>query len=153
VIVTTSSDERGERLAGLGADGVINYRKQADWPQQVRTLTGGSGADVVVETGGGATYLQSLQAAAWNGRIALVGLMTGIDDPGGSLAPILFRNLTVRAVQVGSRADVEAMLRFMEVVKLEPIIDSSYGFEEAKSAYRRLESGQAFGKVVIGYGA
>ncbi len=149
VIVTTSSDERGERLKQLGADGVVNYRTQADWPQQVRALTGGGGADVVVETGGGGTYLQSLQAAGWNARIALVGLITGIKDPGDSLTPILFQNLTVRAVQVGSRADVEAMLRFIDTVKLKPIIDSRHRFEDAPAAYRRLESGQAFGKVVI----
>src|SRR3546814_8512065 len=48
VIVTTSSDERGERLRRLGADGVVNYT-HADWPQQVRALTGGAGADVIVE--------------------------------------------------------------------------------------------------------
>src|SRR3546814_9599467 len=42
VIITTSSDERGERLRQLGADGVVNYT-HADWPQQVRALTGGAG--------------------------------------------------------------------------------------------------------------
>src|SRR3546814_11408661 len=83
VIVTTSSDERGERLRQLGADGVVNYT-HADWPQQVRALTGGAGADVIVENGGGATYVQSLGAAAWHARIAIVGLITGFTDPGGS---------------------------------------------------------------------
>jgi NADPH:quinone reductase-like Zn-dependent oxidoreductase len=149
VILTTSSDERGERLKQLGADGVVNYRTHSDWPQQVRALTGGAGADVVVENGGGGTYLSSLQAAALNGRIALVGLITGIHDPGGTLAPILMRNLTVRSVQVGSRADAEALVRFAGTSKLKPSIDSRYRFDDAQSAYRRLESGQAFGKVVI----
>jgi NADPH:quinone reductase-like Zn-dependent oxidoreductase len=149
VIITTSSDERGERLKQLGADGVVNYRTHADWPRQVQALTGGAGVDVVVETGGGGTYVQSLQAAGLNARVALVGLTTGIKDPGGSLAAILFRNLTVRAVQVGSRADAEAMLRFVDTVKLKPIIDSRHRFEDAPAAYQRMESGQAFGKVVI----
>src|SRR3546814_19451667 len=92
------------------ADGVVNYT-HADWPQQVRALTGGAGADVIVENGGGATYVQSLGAAAWHARIAIVGLITGFTDPGGSLMPILLNDLTVRAVQVGSRADTETMLR------------------------------------------
>jgi NADPH:quinone reductase-like Zn-dependent oxidoreductase len=150
VIVTTSSDERGERLRQLGADGVVNYR-HADWPQQVRALSKGQGVDVVVETGGGATYVQSMAAAAWHARIAIVGLITGFVDPGGSLMPILMNDLTVRAVQVGSRADTEALLRFMAAQQLRPIIDSRFGFDDAKSAYRRLDSGEAFGKVVIEY--
>lgn len=152
VIVTTSSAERAERLRQLGASGVVNYRDQPDWSQQVLAQTGGAGADVVVENGGGNTFQQSLQSAALNGRVALVGLMTGSADPGGSFGAILFRNLTVRAVQVGSLADTEAVLRLVEAVRLKPIIDSRYRFQDAPSAYARLESGQAFGKVVIEYG-
>lgn len=148
VILTTSSDERGERLRQLGADAVVNYR-HADWPQQVRALSGGNGVDVVVENGGGATYVQSLAAAAWHARIAIVGLITGFTDPGGSLMPILLNDLSVRAVQVGSRADTEALLRFIGVAQLRPIIDSRFPFGDAPAAYRRLDSGQAFGKVVI----
>lgn len=148
VFLTTSSNARGERLKQLGADGVVNYR-DADWPQQVRALSGGHGVDVVVENGGGATYVQSLSTAAWHGRVAIVGLITGFNDPGGSLMPILLNDLTVRAVQVGSRTDTENLLRFVDVMKLRPIIDSSYRFEDAPAAYRRLDSGDAFGKVVI----
>jgi NADPH:quinone reductase-like Zn-dependent oxidoreductase len=148
VIVTTSSDARGERLRQLGADCIVNYRS-ADWPQQVRALSGGNGADVVVENGGGATYVQSLTAAAWHARIAIVGLITGFNDPGGSLMPILMNDLTVRAVQVGSRADTEALLRFLGSTRLRPVIDSRFGFDDARAAYERLASGEAFGKVVI----
>ena len=150
VIVTTSSDARGERLKALGADAVFDYR-HADWPQRVREFTEGTGVDVVVENGGGATYAQSLATAAWHGRIAIVGLITGFAEQGGSLMPILLNNLTVRAVQVGSRADTEALLRFFEVTKLRPIIDSRFCFDQAPEAYRRLDSGEAFGKVVIEY--
>lgn len=148
VIVTTSSDARAERLQALGADGVIDYRN-ADWPRRVRELTDGKGVDVVVETAGGGTYVQSLEASAWHGRIAIVGLVTGFADPGGSIMPILLNNLTVRAVQVGSRADTEALLRFIEVTRLKPIIDSRFGFDHAHQAYRRFDSGEAFGKVII----
>lgn len=148
VFMTSSSEQRAARLLQLGADGVVNYREHEDWPLRVRALCG-DGADVVVETGGGASYAHSLQAAAFNGRIALVGLINGFQDAGGTLMSILLRNLTVRAVQVGSRADTQAMLRFIAAVKLQPIIDSAYAFEDASAAYRRLESGEAFGKVVI----
>lgn len=150
VIVTTSNDARAERLRALGADAVVNYTK-ADWPQQVRALSGG-GADVIVENGGGASYVQSLGAAAWHARVAIVGLINGFTDPGGSLMPILLNDLTIRAVQVGSRLDTEAMLQFIESHSLRPIIDSRFAFDDAREAYERLASGAAFGKVVIEYG-
>ncbi|MFT4047171.1 MAG: NAD(P)-dependent alcohol dehydrogenase [Solimonas sp.] len=145
VIVTTSNPARGERLRALGADAVVDYRDD-DWPQRVRAL---GGADVVVENGGGATYVKSLAAANWHARVAIVGLITGFHDPGGSLMPILMNDLTIRAVQVGSRADTEAMLRFIDVRRLRPLIDRRYPFDEARAAYERLASGEAFGKVVI----
>ncbi|NGY04003.1 NAD(P)-dependent alcohol dehydrogenase [Solimonas terrae] len=148
VIVTTSNPERGERLRALGADVVIDYRND-DWPQQVRAL---GGADVIVENGGGGTYVKSLGAAAWHARVAIVGLITGFHDPGGSLMPILMNDLTIRAVQVGSRADTAALLAFMESHGLRPVIDSRHSFDKPRTAYERLASGEAFGKVVIEYG-
>jgi len=151
VIVTTSSDARGERMRQLGADGVINYLRDPEWHRPVLALTGGAGADVVVETGGGGTYPHSLKAAALNGRLALVGIITGMTDLGGSFATILSRNLTVRAVQPGSRVDLEALLRFVDVVKLRPLIDSVHRFDDVRAAFRRLDSGQAFGKVVVAH--
>jgi NADPH:quinone reductase-like Zn-dependent oxidoreductase len=148
-LVTTSSAERGERARTLGAAEWVNYRDSPAWHEAVLELTGGHGADLVVENGGAATYLNSLQAAAISGRVALVGLMTGMADPGGSFATIFRRDLTVRPVQNGSRLDLEALMRMVEVTQLRPVIDRSFAFSAAPDAYRRLESGAAFGKVVI----
>ncbi|WP_432432259.1 zinc-binding dehydrogenase [Granulicella aggregans] len=64
VIVTSSSDEKLERARALGADETINYRSIPQWADEVFRLTEGRGADLVLETGGTATFLQSIQAAA-----------------------------------------------------------------------------------------
>ena len=40
-------------------------------------------------------------------------------------------------------------LRFVDAVQLRPVIDSIHPYADAPAAYRRLESGQAFGKVII----
>jgi NADPH:quinone reductase-like Zn-dependent oxidoreductase len=149
VIVTTSSDERGERVKEMGAAGFINYRKQPDWHLAALEQTGGAGAGVVIETGGAATYLNSLNSAAVSGRVALVGLITGMAEPGGSFAAIFRRNLTVRAVQPGSRLDLEALLQAIDAAKLRPMIDRAFPFTSAREAFGRLASGEAFGKVVI----
>ena len=53
VIVTSSSDQKLARAEGLGADAVINYKTEPDWPKAVMELTDGIGADYVVDTVGG----------------------------------------------------------------------------------------------------
>jgi NADPH:quinone reductase-like Zn-dependent oxidoreductase len=59
---------------------------------------------------------------------------------------------TVRGVYVGSREMFEAMNSAIAVHQIKPVIDRVFAFEEAPSAYRHLESGSHFGKVVIRIG-
>ena len=73
VIVTSSSDEKLERARELGADHSVNYRTTPEWQVAVREITGGHGADLIVDVGGRDTLARSVQAAAVGGRIALVG--------------------------------------------------------------------------------
>jgi NADPH:quinone reductase-like Zn-dependent oxidoreductase len=82
VIATTGSDEKAMRLLTLGADEVINYRTTPAWPERVRDVTGGRGADLVVELVG--ALGESVKAVAMGGEIAFVGLL-GRD---AGLAPI-----------------------------------------------------------------
>ncbi|MDC3955527.1 zinc-binding dehydrogenase [Polyangium jinanense] len=64
VIATTSSPEKAERLKKLGVTDIIDYRQNPAWHEDVLRLTGGEGADHIVEVGGPGTLSQSLQAVA-----------------------------------------------------------------------------------------
>ncbi|MBE3013155.1 NAD(P)-dependent alcohol dehydrogenase [Microbispora sp. NEAU-D428] len=146
VIATTSGPEKAARLLDLGADEVIDYRAVSDWPASVRELTGGRGADRVVDVAG--LLEQSLKAVAMAGHVACVGFVSG------TVPPIDARTLfasgaTVRAVAVGSRAQFLAMNRAIEVNGLRPVIDRTFPFDQAHDAYRHYASGKAFGKVVV----
>lgn len=147
IIATTSDDAKTERLKALGADHVINYRRQPDWHLAVRQATGGRGADHVIEVGGAATLERSIQSAAMGGQIQLVGTLAG----GGSLdAAALSRNIvSIRWASVGSRADFEAMNRAISMHRLQPVIDRVFPFAEAKEAFRHFLGRGHFGKVVI----
>jgi NADPH:quinone reductase-like Zn-dependent oxidoreductase len=68
VIVTSSSDDKLERARQLGADHLINYRREPEWAKPVLEITGGFGVDHVVEVGGQGTLAQSIQAA----RVAVI---------------------------------------------------------------------------------
>ena len=147
VIATTGSDEKIERLRRLGVNEVINYRTTPEWDARVHELTGGRGADLVVEVGGPGTLAKSIGAIRYCGHISSVGNLAGKStiDPGTLFA----KRASMCGIQVGSRDMFEAMVRAMEVAKLEPVIDRVFGFTEARAAYEYLASGKHFGKVVI----
>lgn len=147
VIATSSSPAKAERLRKMGAEAVIDYKATPDWDQEALKLTGGRGADIVVEVGGAGTLPRSFQAARLGGRIVVIGLLSGMAtlDP----MPILRRNLRVQGLYVGSKQMFEAMNRALEAGGIKPAIDRVFPFAEAKEAYRHLKSQNHFGKIVI----
>lgn len=149
VIATSSSPAKAERLKALGASDVINYRDTPEWGPQVQRLTANRGADIIVEVGGPGTLQQSFLAARAGGRIAVIGLLSGI---GGQVdpMPILRRNLRLQGIYVGSRQMFEAMNRAITQSKLEPV--KTFPFADAKAAYAHMKSQGHFGKIVITHG-
>jgi NADPH:quinone reductase-like Zn-dependent oxidoreductase len=149
VIATSSSAAKAERLKAMGAEAVIDYKATPDWDQEALKLTGGRGADLIVEVGGAGTLPRSFLAARLGGRIAVIGLLTGPSqvDP----MPILRRNLRVQGLYVGSKQMFESMNRAIAVGGLEPVIDRVFPFAEAKEAYRHLKGQSHFGKIVIAH--
>jgi NADPH:quinone reductase-like Zn-dependent oxidoreductase len=146
VIATSSSADKLARARALGADEGIDYRAQPEWQDGVRTLTGGRGADHVVEVGGAGTLARSVAAARIGGQVALIGVLTGGQiDP----APIMRRNITLRGIFVGSREMFEAMNRAITQHRLHPVIDKVFAFAQARDAYRHLQGASHVGKVVI----
>ncbi len=152
VIVTSSSDEKLRRARELGAWETVNYKTHPDWEKEVWRLTGGRGADHVVEVGGPDTLGKSLASAAAGGHVALIGVLTGFGPPADSLFPLVARNATLSGIYVGPRDEFEAMNRFLVEKQLRPVIDRVFLFEEAAAAFEHLESGSHFGKIVIRVG-
>ncbi|HEU4533227.1 MAG TPA: NAD(P)-dependent alcohol dehydrogenase, partial [Polyangiaceae bacterium] len=76
-LLTSSSDEKLARGKELGADGLINYKKEPDWAAKALELTGGRGVDVILEVGGAETLPQSIKATRVGGHVTLTGLLTG----------------------------------------------------------------------------
>jgi NADPH:quinone reductase-like Zn-dependent oxidoreductase len=152
VIATTSTAAKADRLKALGASEVINYSETPDWDEKARESTDGRGVDCVVEIGGPGTIAKSRKALAVGGHLSLIG--ASLSPSGIMLDPLLRigRGITVGAISVGSRADLEAMNRAIELHRLRPVIDQTFPFAEAKAAYRHFEGRGHFGKVAITYG-
>ncbi len=151
-IITSSSDEKLNRARALGADETINYRTTPNWEERVLELTGGRGADHVLEVGGAGTFSKSLRATRPGGHVALIGVLAGVSTE-LKVTDILMKSLRVHGIFVGHRDMFEAMNRAIGQHQLKPVIDLVFPFAKARAAYEYLQSGQHFGKIVIGIDA
>lgn len=148
VIATSSSDEKLERLTAMGADHVINYKRDEAWGTTARRLTGGRGVDHVVEIGGAGTLGQSIVACRLRGHIALIGVLAGFAGEVPTAA-IMSGNVRISGLTVGSREHQLAMIRAIDANGIKPVIDSSFPLEGIADAFRRQESGRHFGKICL----
>lgn len=150
VIITSSSDRKLKRSQDLDADFLINYKSTPDWEPVVRQITGGKGADVVLETVGGQNLQRSLNALRMGGHISVVGLLAGFEASINTLT-LLHQQATIRGMEVGSTKDFEAMNQAIETYDIHPVIDKVFSLEQIQQAFEYLEQGLHFGKVVIAF--
>lgn len=148
--VTSSSEAKLAKARALGVDFTVNYLERADWAAALMEQTGQAGADIIVETGGGATLPQSLIAAAANGRIGLIGgLGGGFGGEIANLGAMVFKTLTLRGMVVGHRRMLEDLLGAVATSGMTPPVDRVFPFAETQAAYAHLQSGEHLGKVMI----
>jgi len=150
-VITSSSDAKLERAKELGAACGINYKTTPEWDKAARAFTGGRGVDQVLEVGGAGTLIRSFGAIRVGGKISIIGgLSGGATEFNAGL--IFTRQANVQAIAVGSMQMFEAMNTAIAANGMKPVIDSVFGFDEARAAFRHMEAGAHFGKIVIRVG-
>jgi NADPH:quinone reductase-like Zn-dependent oxidoreductase len=148
VLGTSSTDEKLQRAHDVGLNSGVNYKITPDWANWVIDQTGGLGADLVVEVGGAGTLAQSLKAVRVGGTIAQIGILSQSTEP-LVIFPILHKQVHLKGIYVGSRADFEEMNRAIALNSVQPVVDKVFAFHDFKSALRTMESASHFGKLVI----
>lgn len=150
VVMTSSSDDKLQRLADLGASGLINYRETPAWHEEVMRITAGHGVDHVLSRWAG--QLRPVVAMPASQRADQRDRLPGGQQ--GEINPLLIlqRNARVRGIAVGPRNGFEAMNRAIEASGIRPLIDSRYDWSDFPQALRHLASGAHFGKVVLSLG-
>jgi zinc-binding alcohol dehydrogenase/oxidoreductase len=143
-IVTSSSDEK---LDAVEADAKVNH-ESGDVVEAVKEATGGTGADIVVEHVGEATWQRSLQAARTGGRIAVCGATSGPNPP-AALHRIWWKQLTILGSTMGTKEDFEAVYELVATGRVQPIVDEVFPLAEAAAAHERMEAGEHVGKIVL----
>ncbi|KOC15726.1 putative alcohol dehydrogenase, zinc-containing [Aspergillus flavus AF70] len=153
VIITSSSDSKLAQAKELGADYTINYRTHPNWEEEVMRLTNNHGADIILEVGGAQTLKKSFDSIAFGGLINCIGYVSGKMDAPDDRTNVnllaLRRNVTLKGIINGPKDRFEEAVKFYEKHQIQPVVNKVFSFEEANEAFRFLESGNHFGKVVV----
>ena len=155
VLATASSDEKLERLKEFGLDHGINYKSE-DFVARTMELTGGRGANLVVDSVGGSTLEGSVNALAYRGRISWVG-NAGREGP-ANLGGLSAKNASVTGVFLGAemsvnaartRAMIEQLLEDVGKGELKVVIDKKFPLSDAAGAHEYIEGRGSFGRVLL----
>ena len=155
VIALVSGAEKAAIARRAGAPEVIDVR--GDWPAEVRRLTDGRGADVILDPVGGDRFDQSLRCLAPEGRLLTVGFAEG-RIPAVAVNRLLLRNVAVVGVAWGAFLELDPDLLRSTAAALDPMIASGVvspvvgavlPFSRAADALRLLEQRRALGKIVL----
>lgn len=148
VYALTSTEEKMERARALGADVVLNYKEDPDWPRTLHRLTDRRGVDVVVDNVGRATLAQSMRVVARGGRIVIVGNTSG-PEAQIDIRFIFGKQISIIGSTMGSHQDFRDMMSLIWAGKLKPVVDLVMPLAEGKRAFEIMERGEQFGKIVL----
>jgi len=155
VIGTVSSDSKTALVKEYGADEVINY-ESSDFAAETMRLTGGRGADLILDAVGKPTFEPGLKCLAPFGHLLLYGRAGGAPDPlnvfrlfeksakvSGFVLPVVF------GMPELMREGIEKSFALMREKKLKLVIGKSFPLAQAAEAHRLLQSRQSVGKLVL----
>lgn len=146
VIVTTTGADKLAHFRTLGVE-VIDYRTE-DIPKAVMWLTGGEGADLVVDNVGEKTWGSSLRSMARGGHLVTCGATTGA-NPSADIQRLFVRQLSIHGSTMGSMDEFRKLIAAFESGAFTPLIDSVLPLAQVQMAFARLEDPARMGKIAI----
>jgi len=169
-VIGTASPAKHDILRSMGVEPIAS--RTTDWPDEVRELTAGRGADIVLDPIGGVSFRRSYDLLAPGGRLCCFGassmapgtrrnlpavIRSLIRMPRFGAIALMDDNRSVGGVNLGHLWDETAMLRpqFEAIVshaaagRVKPVIDQVFDLEQAAAAHERLQSRQSVGKILL----
>ncbi|SFP75773.1 NADPH:quinone reductase [Geodermatophilus dictyosporus] len=137
VWVTGRSEEKRQAALDLGAEQA--FESGARLPERV---------DGVMETVGKATWSHSVKSLKPGGVIVTSGATTGF-DPSAELNRVFFTQLSVIGSTMGTRDELEALMRMCAATGARPVIDVELPLEQARDGFARMLEGRTAGKIVF----
>lgn len=145
--VSSSSDEKLEFARRMGADLTVNYRKD-DVVEKVLKETAKRGTDIVVDSVGAETWLQSLKIVCRGGRIVTCGCTTG-PNPSTEIRLIFWKQIQILGSTMANAREYREVVRLLGQGRLEARIDRTFPLSGGRQALEYLAQGRQFGKIVL----
>jgi len=146
-IVTSSSADKLQWAAGLGADAGIDYTSEKV-ARRVMEITGGAGVDMVIDNVGEASWGDSLRSLRRGGRLITCGATTGA-HPSADIQRLFARQLAVYGSTMGNLEEFRQLIDVTARGRITPLIEKAYALNEIEQAFERMEKGAQRGKLVI----
>jgi NADPH:quinone reductase-like Zn-dependent oxidoreductase len=147
VIAVAGSDDKLEKARALGADEVINHRKQSI-AEEVRRFTARRGVDVIVEHVGAAVWDACFESLATYGRLVTCGTTSG-ENVELNLRLLFGRQRTLMGSFMGGKGELAEVLKLVFARKVHAVIDSAFPLREAEAAQQKMEGREFFGKILL----
>ncbi|MDX1542219.1 MAG: NADPH:quinone oxidoreductase family protein, partial [Geminicoccaceae bacterium] len=156
----TRSPDKANAIRRAGADAIIDLATndlRDRLREEVRTASGGRGADVVIDTVGGDVFDAAIRSLAWRGRIVVVGFAAG-RIPEIRANYLLVKNISASGLQWSDyrnrdpawvRRVQDELFALYEAGKLRPEVMATYPMDRAAEALEVIRSGRITGKVVL----
>ena len=156
VIGTVSNEGKAGIVKRFGAT-AVDYSKDG-WVEEVMAITGGKGADVILESVGGDIFLRSFrEVLATFGRMIVFGA-AGVESVNLSNLELLASNKTVTGYYLGSyfpdhadrvNAATHRLLGWIGSQKIQLLVGHTYPLDQTPAAFTLMESRKSVGKIVI----
>jgi alcohol dehydrogenase len=146
VIATVGDDSKIEGVKALGADHVINYRKDR-FEHETRKITKKKGVDVVFEHVGADTFNGSLLTLKRGGRLVTCGSTSG-PTVTLNLMQLFQQQYHIFGSFGATMRNIKESLDKM-ADGMHPVIDTEVPIDDVAPALKRMESRQVFGKIIV----
>ncbi|MEA2755842.1 MAG: NADPH:quinone reductase [Aliidongia sp.] len=157
VFATAGSFDKAHACERLGAVRGINYKLE-DFVEQVKTATGGHGADIILDMVGGDYVQRNIHCAAVDGRIVNIAFLQGarveIDLSQVMRKRLTLTGSTLRPRSVAEKGAIAHELRkriwpLIERGAIKPLVHQTFPLVQAADAHRLMESSTHIGKIVL----
>lgn len=142
--VSVTSRSAAKRQTALSHGAHHAFDSHGDWAESMK----GEKADLILDSIGPATFPHYFDVIKPGGRIVTFGASSG-DQMNLAMRAVFFPQISIIGTSMGSREEFMAMLQFMELHAIRPIIDRVYSLKETPLAFQRMQKGEQFGNIGI----